>query len=675
MGLGHLPARPIAVSSIDLSLTAHVFTDTDLDHLAPLSELVSVKTGKCKLTDSGLKRWSEFPLAEKYTALGIPSPDLTNEGLRHLRSFPSLTWLDLSNTGVTDEGLRSLTSLKHLTALVAKNTRLTEAGMRKLRAALPQCRIVGDVALGKTTLPLDEKWVLGVSKMPPAEQVRAVSAELVRRNPRFDGRLVPTITPRGVDAIHLHTDAVVDITPLAVLTTLTRLHCTSDERGIGILADISPLASLTQLRELSLEKNRGVHDLSALKPLRLTALNIGGTSVANIALLSDMPLKALQLNPTPIKDLSPLLKCSELTELYFDLGFVGGVLGSHIEALRPHSGLKHLDGIPTAAFWAAWDRRKDPSKLLRPQKLLPSQQRSAQWVSFDSEGKHLASFGAEGVLQVWDLVSGEKHSGIGTKTGDWKMTGQAVEFVAGTDLLATSHLDGIRFWNLQTGKQEGESLPPHEFFCGFALSPDGKTVVGHSSAAKPPNPILRHVVATRQPLPGLVGHTGGVSLARFSNDSKFLATSSMYPDGSVRVWDLSTGKDVYRQDRPWIDPVVGLAFSPDGQFLMVASMRSTIDLIDWKTKKLEKSFRWFPINGAAFAPGGKHLILQGNTGIVSVMDIATGEVISEAFGGAAAIFTRGGRVAVSPDGKTIATSYADGNIRLWDWDTLRGKKP
>ena len=246
-------------------------------------------------------------------------------------------------------------------------------------------------------------WVASVAKMTPAEQVKAVSAELVRRNGRFNGRLIPTITAAGVEELRLHTDAINDIGPLAVLTSLTRLHCTADERGVGMVFDISPLASLTQLRELSLEKNRGVSDLTPLKQLRLTTLNIGGTSVANIAILTEMPLKVLSLNPIPIKDLSPLLKCSELVEVSFDLGFIGGLLSPQVEALRDHPTLKRLDGMSTAVFWPAWDRWKDPSKLASPQKIIPTGQKMAPWVAFDPESKRLATFGFEGKLQLFGV--------------------------------------------------------------------------------------------------------------------------------------------------------------------------------------------------------------------------------------------------------------------------------
>ncbi len=681
-----LPHGPLRVTSIDLFTTAAVLQDADIEHFAPLTGLVGVRLGKSRVTDAGLKKWSESPSAAKYLWLVIHSPDLTNAGLVHLKAFQSLTSLelsgakitdagmklvatmssltslDLSRTHITDDGLMMLVALKNLKSLTLKDTQVTEPGVKKLWVALPGCKISCDFPIG-IFAPLDPAWAAGVAKMTPAKQVEAVAEELVRRNTKFDGKLIPTITAAGVEGLEFHTDVITDITPLAVLQKLTHLHCTGDERGIGLLNDISALAELPLLREVSLEKNRGLIDLSPLKGKSLTALNLGFTGVVDLSLLAGMPLKVLHINPAPIKDLTPLLKCPELADLFLDFGIGVVTPLPQIEPLRAHPNLKRVEGIAIAVFWPAWDRRKDLAKLPGPQKVIPTLTRDARWVAFDSESKKLVTNGFDGKVQVWDAKSGDR-----LDLFELKHFGLTAEFVTGTDLVAASYSDGLRFWNLKTNKQDGERLPPHEMFSGLAVSLDGKTLVGSSSLGK--HAITRYSVPTRHLLPALEGHSGAIIHSSFSHDGKHLITASSFPDGSVRVWDLDTAAEVYRQDRPWIDMVVSVGFSPDDRLAMYASGRSVIELIDWKTKKTERTLRWFPIGGAAFAPGGKHIILGGAGGVLTVMDLATGDIVAEAFGG-----SRVGRVVVSPDGKTIATGHADGSIRLWDWDTLRGKKP
>src|ERR1019366_10506466 len=46
--------------------------------------------------------------------------------------------------------------------------------------------------------PLDPAWLVLVAKMTAKEQVEAVKAELMKRNPGFDGAVTPVIDKGGV---------------------------------------------------------------------------------------------------------------------------------------------------------------------------------------------------------------------------------------------------------------------------------------------------------------------------------------------------------------------------------------------------------------------------------------------------------------------------------------------
>jgi WD40 repeat protein len=321
--------------------------------------------------------------------------------------------------------------------------------------------------------------------------------------------------------------------------------------------------------------------------------------------------------------------------------------------------------MPAAAFWPAWDRRKEPAKMPGPRKVLAAHASYARWVAFDAKGERLVSIGTDGKVRVWNPATGAAVRTIEAPDGE-KVTGQAAEFVPGTNLLAASYHDGLRFWDAGTGEPAGEPLPPDKFGC-LAVSPDGKTAAVAPAAAK--QPIARYAVAARDPLPGLAGHTAGVQELAFSADSKFLASAAVAPDCSVRVWDLESGREAYRHDRPSWDPNVSVAFAADGR-VMFASARGLVGFLDWRGKRVAEAVRWFPLGAAALGPGGGHLILGGTDGVVTVVDARTGEVLAESNGG-----SRVWRIAVSPDGKTVATAHHDGKVRVWDWEKLVGKKP
>jgi WD40 repeat protein len=70
----------------------------------------------------------------------------------------------------------------------------------------------------------------------------------------------------------------------------------------------------------------------------------------------------------------------------------------------------------------------------------------------------------------------------------------------------------------------------------------------------------------------LRGHTGSVYSASFSPDGKWVVTASM--DKTARVWEAATGKLV-AELRGHTDEVYNAAFSPDGKFVVTASRDGT----------------------------------------------------------------------------------------------------
>jgi hypothetical protein len=66
---------------------------------------------------------------------------VTDESLVVLYKLPKLRSLSLRDTQITDNGVRHVKSLKHLEHLDVTGTGITEAGLRELRMAIPNCRV------------------------------------------------------------------------------------------------------------------------------------------------------------------------------------------------------------------------------------------------------------------------------------------------------------------------------------------------------------------------------------------------------------------------------------------------------------------------------------------------------------------------------------------------------
>src|SRR5260370_8015578 len=78
------------------------------------------------------------------------------------------------------------------------------------------------------------------------------------------------------------------------------------------------------------------------------------------------------------------------------------------------------------------------------------------------------------------------------------------------------------------------------------------------------------------------GQTNETVGAAFSPDGRTLAWGSM--DGTVRLWDLPSGKEIGRFGKE-VDPfkggwVLAVAFSPDGRSLVSGGLNKTVDIWD-----------------------------------------------------------------------------------------------
>ena len=184
------------------------------------------------------------------------------------------------------------------------------------------------VRISKEAEPLTEAelWEKSVAALPADEQVEAVARRLKELNPRFDGKVTPSIDNGVVKALSFLTDDVTNISPVRALPRLESLDCQGSFLRKGKLADLTPLRGLP-LKYLkcpsnpvdNLEPLRGmplntlicaetrVYDLSPLKGMALVSLALQRTEVGDLTPLRGMPLKHLDLFwAQGIKDLKPL---------------------------------------------------------------------------------------------------------------------------------------------------------------------------------------------------------------------------------------------------------------------------------------------------------------------------------------------------------------------------------
>ena len=141
--------------------------------------------------------------------------------------------------------------------------------------------------------------------------------------------------------------------------------------------------------------------------------------------------------------------------------------------------------------------------------------------------------------------------------------------------------------------------------------------------------------------------------------------------GHLSCWDFKTGKC----PAAWIDndnsQYTALAFSPDGERILMVAKDLLIKMKDFQTGETLQIFKGHtqPVNALCFSPDGRQVISAGEGRTIYVWGAKTGKVletIHNRTGTNPAIYgTSVRRLSVSPAGKRFAAANANGTICLY----------
>ena len=323
----------------------------------------------------------------------------------------------------------------------------------------------------------------------------------------------------------------------------------------------------------------------------------------------------------------------------------------------------HTAGVFSAAFTdkgrriasAGWDQtaRLWDLQTIGEARVLHGHGDMIWTASFTSAGDLLASGGDDGKARVWKIPSGEN-----VHTFSHGKSVEEVTFDRAGGRLLTIGDGSLRIWDLATRAQLLHLGGSQNMVRRVFLLPDDRRIL---------------LLTTKGKLSLWDTHTGGM-LSQVPTEAA--SNIDLRPDGKQAALGLLNGdlllvdlQDPGRKTKikGHGDRLYRLAYHPGGK--LIASISADhVRLWDLQTKKSHLLWR-DPKKQAyrmAFTPDGERLAFSVNTGDILLAPLAGGDPVR-----LRGHLDMASGVAISSDGKWLASTSEDASVRLWDMNRLR----
>jgi WD40 repeat protein len=202
----------------------------------------------------------------------------------------------------------------------------------------------------------------------------------------------------------------------------------------------------------------------------------------------------------------------------------------------------------------------------------------------------------------------------------------------GATLITASGQPGVggevHIWNVANGASLATLAGHADAIYSLAVSPDGSVLASGSYDQK----IILWDLPGRKKLRELEGHNGAVFSLAFRGDGKVLASASA--DRTIKLWDVGSGKRLDTRPEATKDQFA-LLFTPDGQRLLAGGADNRV--------------RFWQISPTA---------VEGSNALLDARFAHEGAIL---------------RMAISRDGKVLATSADDRTVKVWEIEGFKQK--
>lgn len=276
-------------------------------------------------------------------------------------------------------------------------------------------------------------------------------------------------------------------------------------------------------------------------------------------------------------------------------------------------------------------------------------------VAFSEDGRYLATAGQDGTVLVWDARTGKEVQRLAD--GDKAVTG--VDF-GPDEQIATAHQDNLaRIWDLRTGTHK--LLFGHrDWVWDVAFSRNGQ----YLATASFDGTVKLWNASSAQEVSTLLPEGNQVVRVVFDPRTEYLTSTSRSTGGERKGWAKLW--KAFFNDIPTLSTsstaISGIAFSPDGKYLVIADREGKVFLWEVAGHRLDKLIDGNPIQSLAF--NGHLLVASSLDGEVHLFELAGRREIGTLRG-------PGQAVALSPGGQRLATAGEDGMLRIWELASRR----
>lgn len=239
-------------------------------------------------------------------------------------------------------------------------------------------------------------------------------------------------------------------------------------------------------------------------------------------------------------------------------------------------------------------------------------------VAINPKGTEFAVSGPTNIT-VFGLMNGAILMEIGGNTG----AAEDVVYSPDGKLLITSHLGTVTFWDAVQGKELRTLKVDSQKVSSIAVSPNGQIL----ATGGWDKTVRLWDVATGKETSKLTGHKGWVTSLAFGDDGKLLASGDQ--ETTLRVWDVGTTKLVKELDD---ENLIGssfdsILFAPkavtgDTKGVFVANL-SWLILFNVDTGRWLQSNAKRIISAMAFSPNGELLVMGSSDKSITVLNFKT----------------------------------------------------